>query len=39
METPPLPVKGALQNLGLYTVLGAFEQEGIFIVPHTRKKC
>jgi hypothetical protein len=28
------PVKGVLQNLGLCTALRAFEQGGIFIVPH-----
>jgi hypothetical protein len=33
METSPLLVKG-LQNFGLYLALRAFEQKGIFIVPH-----
>jgi hypothetical protein len=35
METSPLPVKvEVLQNLGLCSALRAFEQGGIFIVPH-----
>jgi hypothetical protein len=34
METSPLSVKGALQNFGLCTARRAFEQGGIFIVPH-----
>jgi hypothetical protein len=33
METSPLPGEG-LQNLGLCLALRAFEQDGIFIVPH-----
>jgi hypothetical protein len=33
METSPLPVKG-WKNLGLCSALRAFEQGGIFIVPH-----
>jgi hypothetical protein len=31
METSPLP---GLQNIGLCSALTAFEQRGIFIVPH-----
>jgi hypothetical protein len=34
METSPLPVKGCKTDLGLCSALWAFEQEGIFIVPH-----
>jgi hypothetical protein len=33
METSPMPVKGCT-NLGLCLALRAFEQGGIFIVPH-----
>jgi hypothetical protein len=33
VETSPLPVKGR-KNLGLCSALSAFEQGGIFIVPH-----
>jgi hypothetical protein len=33
METSPLPVKG-LQNLDLCSALKAFEQGGIYMVPH-----
>jgi hypothetical protein len=33
VETPPLPVKGC-KNYGLCSALKAFEQGGIFIVPH-----
>jgi hypothetical protein len=35
MESSPLPVKPeGLQNLGLCSALRAFEQGGIFFVPH-----
>jgi hypothetical protein len=33
METSPIAGEG-LQNLGLFSALRAFEQGGIFIVPH-----
>jgi hypothetical protein len=33
IETSPLPVKGC-KNLSLCSALRAFEQGGIFIVPH-----
>jgi hypothetical protein len=33
METSPLPVEGLL-NLSICSALMAFEQGGIFIVPH-----
>jgi hypothetical protein len=36
METSPLPTIAGegLKNLGLYSVLRAFEQGGIFIMQH-----
>jgi hypothetical protein len=34
METSPVITGEGLQNLGLCSALKAFEQGGIFIVPH-----